>query len=32
LSVPAAQAGSLKKFFRVIEGDERNPAVLKKVP
>jgi hypothetical protein len=32
LSVPAAKAGSLKKFFRVIEGDERNPAVLKKVP
>lgn len=30
LSVPAAKAESLKKFFRVIEGDERNPAVLKK--
>ncbi len=31
LSVPAAKADQLKKFFRVIEGDERNPAVLKKV-
>jgi hypothetical protein len=30
LSVPVAGADRLKKFFRVIEGDERNPAVLKK--
>jgi transglutaminase-like putative cysteine protease len=31
LSVPVAGADRLRKFFRVIEGDERNPAVLKKV-
>jgi transglutaminase-like putative cysteine protease len=30
LSVPAAKADELKRFFRAIEGDERNPAVLKK--
>ncbi len=32
LSVPPAKAETLKRFFRVIEGDERNPAVLKKGP
>jgi hypothetical protein len=32
LSVPAVKAESLKQFFRAIEGDERNPAVLKKSP
>jgi len=31
LSVPAARADQLRKFFRVIESDERNPAVLKKM-
>ena len=30
LSVPAAKADQLRSFFRVIEGDERNPAVLRK--
>lgn len=30
LSVPASQSESLKKFFRAIEGDERNQAVLRK--
>ncbi len=30
LSVPASRAEELRKFFRVIENDERNPAVLKK--
>jgi transglutaminase-like putative cysteine protease len=30
LSVPVAKAESLKKFFRVIENDERNSALLKK--
>jgi hypothetical protein len=30
LSVPAAKAEPLRKFFRAIEGDERNSAVLKK--
>ncbi len=29
LSVPASQAEELKRFFRTIEGDERNSAVLK---
>ena len=32
LSVPASQGESLKKFFRAIEADERNPAVLRKTP
>jgi hypothetical protein len=32
LSVPVAKAQSLKDFYRVIEGDERNSAVLKKAP
>ena len=32
LSVPAAQSEPLRRFFRVIEGDERNSAVLKKIP
>ncbi len=32
LSVPSAKAESLKRFYRMIEGDERNPAVLKKQP
>ena len=30
LSVPVAKAKSLKAFFREIESDERNSAVLKK--
>jgi hypothetical protein len=30
LSVAASKSDSLKRLFRVIEGDERNPAVLKK--
>jgi hypothetical protein len=30
LSVPAAKAESLRNFYRAIEGDERNPAVLRK--
>lgn len=30
VSVPAAKSESLKKFFRAIEADERNPAVLKR--
>jgi hypothetical protein len=29
LSVPVARADELKKFYRVIAGDERNTAVLK---
>jgi hypothetical protein len=29
LSVPASQAQELKKFYRIIAGDERNTAVLK---
>jgi hypothetical protein len=32
LSVPVAKAQSLKEFYRAIEGDERNSALLKKVP
>lgn len=32
LSVPVAKAQALKEFFRAIEGDERNSAVLKKGP
>jgi Transglutaminase-like superfamily len=31
LSVPVAQAGELKKFYRIIAGDERNTVVLKAV-
>ena len=30
LSVPAAKAGELKELYRVIAGDERNSAVLKR--
>jgi len=30
LSVPAAKAGDLKELYRVIAGDERNSAVLKR--
>ncbi len=30
LSVPASKSESLKKFFRAIEGDERNQTVLRK--
>ncbi len=29
LSVPVSKAGELKKFYRIIENDERNSAVLK---
>ena len=29
--VPASQLDNLKKFYRVIAGDERNNAVLKRV-
>jgi len=29
LSVPVAQADQLKKFYRIIAGDERNTAILK---
>lgn len=32
LSVPVANANALRDFYRVIEGDERNSAVLKKLP
>ena len=32
LSVPVAKAPLLKKFYRVIENDERNSALLKKAP
>ena len=31
LNVPVAQAQALRKFFRAIEADERNSALLKKV-
>jgi hypothetical protein len=31
LSVPAAKAGDLKELYRVIAGDERNSAVLKRI-
>jgi hypothetical protein len=31
LSVPLAKTGDLKKFYRIIAGDERNTAVLKPV-
>jgi len=31
LSVPVAQAEDLKKFYRIIAGDERNTVVLKAV-
>ena len=30
LSVPVAKAGQLKEFYRIIAGDERNSAVLKR--
>jgi hypothetical protein len=30
LSVPVSKAGQLKKFYRIIAGDERNSAVLKR--
>jgi hypothetical protein len=29
LSVPASRADDLKKFYRIIAGDERNTVVLK---
>jgi hypothetical protein len=29
LSVPVARADELKKFYRIIAGDERNTVVLK---
>ena len=29
LSVPAAKAEELKKFYRIIAGDERNTVVLR---
>jgi hypothetical protein len=29
LSVPVSKAGQLKQFYRIIENDERNSAVLK---
>jgi transglutaminase-like putative cysteine protease len=32
LSVPVSKAGQLKDFYRIIAGDERNSAVLKRVP
>lgn len=32
LSVPVDKAASLKQFYRAIEGDEHNVAVLKRVP
>ena len=31
LSVPVSEAGKLREFYRVIAGDERNSAVLKRV-
>lgn len=31
LSVPVAQADDLRKFYRIIAGDERNTVVLKAV-
>ncbi len=31
LSVPASKAEQLKQLYRIIEGDERNTAVLKRV-
>jgi transglutaminase-like putative cysteine protease len=32
LSVPVGKAEQLKEFYRIIAGDERNSAVLKRVP
>jgi hypothetical protein len=32
LSVPVAKADDLKKFYRIIAGDERNTVVLKPAP
>jgi hypothetical protein len=32
LSVPVSKAGDLRKFYRIIAGDERNTLVLKPVP
>ncbi len=32
LSVPVSKVGQLKDFYRIIAGDERNSAVLKRVP
>jgi hypothetical protein len=32
LSVPVNKAGQLRDFYRIIAGDERNSAVLKRVP
>jgi transglutaminase-like putative cysteine protease len=32
LSVPVSKAGQLRDFYRIIAGDERNSAVLKRVP
>ncbi len=32
LSVPVSKAGQLKDFYRIIASDERNSAVLKRVP
>jgi hypothetical protein len=31
LSVPVNKAGQLRDFYRIIAGDERNSAVLKRV-
>jgi hypothetical protein len=31
LSVPVSKAEQLKEFYRIIAGDERNSAVLKRV-
>jgi len=31
LSVPVSKVGQLKDFYRIIAGDERNSAVLKRV-
>jgi hypothetical protein len=32
LSVPVSKAEELKKFYRIITSDERNTAILKRVP
>jgi hypothetical protein len=32
LSVPVSEAEKLREFYRVIADDERNSAVLKRVP
>jgi hypothetical protein len=31
LSVPASRAAELKKFYRIIAGDERSTAVLRTI-